>query len=476
MNTGLFIDGKFVDSADRETIDTVNPVTGEIITKVSIGNAQDVDDAVKAAQAAFKNSWGLKVSGSERGRLLSKLADLIEKNAEEFAALEALDTGKIFLHAKMGDVPKAVQMIRYFAGWADKNHGQTIETDEKAFAYTRHEPIGVCALISAWNFPLTIAIAKVAPALATGNTVVLKPSEITPLSALKLAEFISEAGFPAGVVNVVPGYGHIAGQALAEHLDVGKISFTGSTLVGRKIMEASSKSNLKRVTLELGGKSPTVIFDDADLDKAVTWTSRNIFYHSGQMCTAASRIFVQEGIYDRFIKAFATAAQSIKQGDNFDPESQQGPMTSEAHMKRVLGYIESGKADGAKVVTGGVRKGETGYFVQPTIFQDVKPDMKIVREEIFGPVTAVTKFKTEEEAIEMANDTVYGLSAQVFTEQGSRAIRVAHSFAAGQTLVNGSVSGVQVPLGGYKQSGFGKELGQYALESYTNVKSVHVTL
>ncbi|KAI0695524.1 putative 1-pyrroline-5-carboxylate dehydrogenase [Cytidiella melzeri] len=477
VNTSLFIDGKFVESIDKGTIDVYNPAKGEVITKISAANAKDIDVAVKAAQTAFKNSWGLKVSGYDRGRMLYKLADLIEEHADELAALEALNAGKMFAHVKHGEVPHAVKVIRYFAGWADKNHGQTIETNEQQFAYTRNEPIGVCALILPWNFPLMTATTKFVAALATGNTIVMKPSEMAPLSIMKLAEFFNEAGFPPGTVNIVTGYGHTAGQALAEHLDIGKISFTGSTVVGRKIMEASGKSNLKRVTLELGGKSPTIIFDDAEFEKAVQATSRNIFHHSGQMCTAASRIFVQEGIYDRFVESFSTVAQSIKQGDGFNPENQQGPVVSETQMKRVLGYIESGKAEGAKVVTGGARKDSPGYFIQPTIFTEVKPEMKIVREEIFGPVCAIIKFKDEQEVIKVANDTTYGLSCQLFTQNMSRALRVAHALEAGQALVNGGrTDGPGVPFGGFKQSGFGKELGQQALEAFTNVKAVHVSL
>ncbi|KAI0341987.1 aldehyde dehydrogenase [Trametopsis cervina] len=475
VNTGLFIGGKFVDSVDKETIDVYNPAKGEVITKVSVGNVKDIDIAVKVAQQAFKTSWGLKVPAYERGRYLSKLADLMEEHADELAAIEALNAGKVFQFVRHAEVPAIIKFARYYAGWADKNNGQTIEPNENKLAYTRNEPIGVCALVTPWNFPLITLLTKILPALVTGNTVVIKPSEVTPLSALKLAELVNEAGFPPGTVNIIPGYGQTAGQALAEHLHIGKISFTGSTVVGRKIMEASAKSNLKRVTLELGGKSPTIVFDDADLSQAVPWVTAGIFSHSGQMCVAGSRVFVQEGIYDRFVEAFSAAAQSVNNGDGFDPASQQGPLVSETQMKRVLGYIESGKADGATLVTGGTRKGETGYFVQPTIFTDVSPDMKIVREEIFGPVCAVIKFKTEQEVIELANDTVYGLSSQVFSENISRALRVAHALEAGQTLVNcGTGAEPAIPFGGVKQSGFGKELGQQALEAYTVQKSIHV--
>ncbi|KAI0087988.1 putative 1-pyrroline-5-carboxylate dehydrogenase [Irpex rosettiformis] len=476
VNTGLFINGKFVEPVLKQSIETVNPVTGEVIAKVSAGTSEDVDIAVAAAKKAFKSSWGLKVPGHQRGRMLGKLADLIEEHKDELAALESLDTGKLFLHTSKFEVPTAVQVSRYFAGWADKNYGQTIETDESKFAYTRHEPIGVVAAIAPWNYPLLTSFIKVVTALATGNTVVVKPSEVTPLSILKVAEYFNAAGFPPGVVNIVNGYGQTVGQALADHRDIGKLTFTGSTLVGRKIMESAAKTNLKRVTLELGGKSPTLVFDDADLQRAVTGTVLNIFHNSGQMCTAGSRIYVQEGIYDRFVEAFAAAARGIKVGNGFDGNCDQGPLVSEIQMKRVLGYVESGKAEGAKVLTGGSRQGDKGFFVPPTIFVNTTPDMKIVREEIFGPVCMIIKFKTEEEAIEHANDTEYGLSCQVFSQDISRALRVAHALEAGQALINGIGGGVGVPFGGIKQSGFGKELGQHALEAFTTVKAVHVNL
>ncbi|EKM54309.1 uncharacterized protein PHACADRAFT_258089 [Phanerochaete carnosa HHB-10118-sp] len=477
VNTGLFINGQFVDPVDSETIDVFNPADGSVITKVSAASAKDVDIAVKAAKAAFKTSWGLKVPGSERGKLLNKLADLLEKNADTFGAIEALDAGKSFVHAKHLDVTDAVGNLRYYAGWADKNHGKTIETTEAKFAYTRHEPIGVVGMIVPWNFPLMIAVWKIAPALATGNTIVLKPSEVTPLSALKLAELVKEVGFPDGVFNVVTGHGAVAGQAITDHPLVGKVSFTGSTIVGRKVMETAAKTNLKRVTLELGGKSPTLIFDDANLEQTVKWVCGTIFHHSGQMCAAGSRIFVQEGIYDKFLQLFAGAAASIKQGDGFKATTHQGPVVSKTQLDRVLGYIESGKQEGARVVAGGSRGEGSGYFVKPTIFADVKPDMKIVREEIFGPVGVVIKFKTEEEAIEAANDTDYGLASFVFTENLSRAIRVSNAVEAGNCFVNqAALLCPQVPFGGYKQSGHGKEMGEYALENYTQVKAVHINL
>ncbi|KIP10902.1 hypothetical protein PHLGIDRAFT_115040 [Phlebiopsis gigantea 11061_1 CR5-6] len=477
VNTGLFINGQWTDSVSKETIDIFNPVDGTVITKVAAANAEDVDIAVKAAKQAFKTSWGLKVPGHQRGRLLYKLADLVEKHQDAIAAVEALDAGKHFIHAKTQDIQDGIKNLRYYAGWADKNQGKTLETSEAKLAYTRHEPIGVVGLIVPWNFPFMIAIWKVAPALATGNAVVLKPSEVTPLSALLLAALVKEAGFPDGVFSVVPGYGAVAGQALAEHALVGKVSFTGSTFVGRKVMETAAKTNLKRVTLELGGKSPTIVFEDADLEQAVKWIVYGIFHHSGQMCAATSRIFVHEAVYDKFLELFTAAAQAVRQGDGFNEDADEGPLVSKAQLDRVLAYIETGKQEGARVVTGGARAGRAGYFVQPTIFADVRPDMRIVREEIFGPVGVVAKFSTEEEVLELANDTQYGLSSYAFTRDVSRAVRVANALEAGCAFINSSaLLEPQVPFGGFKQSGHGKEMGEYALEAFTQVKAVHINV
>ncbi|KIJ92760.1 hypothetical protein K443DRAFT_685075 [Laccaria amethystina LaAM-08-1] len=479
INTGLFIDGKWVEPVEGGTIDVVNPATGKVITKVSAGSAKDVDIAVAAAKKAYKTSWGLKTPGVVRGKLLNKLADLIEENAAEFAALEALDVGKVYEKAKSQDVGGAIAVIRYYAGWADKIQGKTIETNDKKFAYTRHEPYGVVGQIVPWNFPMGMVSWKIGPALATGNTIVLKPSEITPLTALKLAGLINEAGFPPGVVNIVNGYGHTVGQAISEHPLIEKVAFTGSTLTGRKILKASAESNIKVVTLELGGKSPTIIFDDADIDQAVKWASHGIFFNMGQCCTAGSRIFIQEGIYDEFLKKFTAITKYLGDttGDPFTPGTQHGPQVSQIQFDRVMGYIEAGKEEGAKVHIGGVRHGEDGFFIKPTIFTDCHQGMKIVREEIFGPVAAIIKFKTEDEVIELANDTTYGLASNVFSENGSRAIRVAHAIESGTVWVNCAQMGeLSVPFGGYKQSGIGRELGEYALDTYTQVKAVHVNL
>ncbi|KAG6917502.1 hypothetical protein DXG01_002366 [Tephrocybe rancida] len=469
------------------TINTgvINPATGKVITAISAGSPKDIDIAVDVAKQAYKTSWGLKVPGTVRGKLLFKLAELLERDKAEFAALES----KVYAKAMIGDIHGAIDVFRYYAGWADKVQGKTIETNENKLAYTRHEPYGVVLMLS-WKF---------GPALATGNTIVLKPSEITPLTALRIADLINEAGFPPGVVNIVNGYGPTVGQAISEHPLIEKVAFTGSTLVGRKILRASAESNLKVVTLELGGKSPTVIFDDADLEQAIKWAAHGILMvpsaNMGQSCVAGSRIFVQEGIYDEFLAKFSAIAKHLteKTGDPFGTGTQHGPQVSQTQLNRVMSYIESGKQEGATVHTGGARHGEEGYFVQPTIFTDVKPEMKIVKEEIFGPVGVVVKFKTEEgecmfkylrtpanttaEVIEAANNTSYGLACHVFSQDISRALRVAHSLEAGSAWVNcAQMTDKAVPFGGYKQSGIGRELGEYALDTYTQVKGVHVNI
>lgn len=479
INTGLFINGQWVDPVDKGTINVINPSTGKVITSVGVGSAKDVDIAVAAAKQAYKTSWGLKCPGTVRGKLLNKLADLMEANIDEFSALEALNCGKMFPRAKAADLAGAINTIRYYAGWADKVLGQTIETTENKLAYTRHEPYGVVGQIIPWNFPMLMLSWKVGPALATGNTIVLKPSELTPLTALKFADLVNEAGFPPGVVNIVNGYGHTVGEAITHHPVISKVAFTGSTLVGRKVLQASAESNLKVVTLELGGKSPTIIFDDANIEQALYWASSGIFGNMGQSCIAGSRIFIQEGIYDEFLVRFAEIATGLAaaSGDPFETGNQHGPQISQTQFNRVMGYIDSGKKEGATVHVGGERHGEEGYFIQPTVFKDCTPEMKIVKEEIFGPVAVVVKFKTEEEVIEAANDTVYGLGCNVFSENLGRALRVAHQLEAGSAWVNSAQSvESSVPFGGYKQSGQGRELGQYALDTYTQVKGVHVSI
>ncbi|KAK0443708.1 aldehyde dehydrogenase [Desarmillaria tabescens] len=480
VHTGLFINGKFVDPIEGGSISITNPATGKTITSVAGGTKKDVDIAVKAAKEAYKTSWGLKCPGARRGRLLSKLADLIEQHADELAALETLNVGKPFTAAKNVDVAGTVDVLRYFAGWADKIQGKVIETSEDKLSYTRHEPYGVVGQIVPWNFPMLMVGWKLGPALATGNTVVLKPSEITPLTAQRLCDFIIEAGFPPGVVNVVNGYGHIVGQAISEHPEIAKVAFTGSTLVGRKVQEASAKSNLKAVTLELGGKSPCIVFDDADVDQAVKWAASSIFFNAGQICAASSRILLQEGIYDTFVEKFTATAKSLQQvtGDPFAAETQHGPQVSQTQFDRVMSYLHSAMEDGAQFHIGGEKHeaSEEGFFIQPTIFTG-ENSMKAVKEEIFGPVAALIKFKTEEEAIKLANDSLYGLAAAVFSENSSTAIRVTHALETGTAFINCyGVPGPSLPFGGYKQSGIGREGGEYALNTYTQVKAVHLNV
>ncbi|KAJ7474916.1 aldehyde dehydrogenase [Mycena latifolia] len=480
VNTGLFIDGKWCDPVEsKEMIDVINPSTGGKIAEVPLGSAKDVDIAVKAAHKAYKTTWGLKCPGTTRGQLLTRLADLIERDIDEFAALESINVGKPFHIAKAQDMAGTLKCIRYFGGWADKIHGNTIETNELKLAYTRHEPYGVVGQIIPWNFPMMMLSWKVGPALATGNCIILKPSEMTPLSALKFAELCVEAGFPPGVVNVINGYGPVVGQAISEHMDIAKVAFTGSTLVGRKVLEAAARTNLKVVTLELGGKSPTIIFDDCNLEQTIKWATQAMYGNMGQSCVAGSRIFVQEGIYPQFIEKFTAVVKGLGSatGDPFNSTTQHGPQVSKVQFDRIMGYIASGKESGATVQIGGDRHGTEGFFIQPTIFTDCTPDMKIVQEEIFGPVAAVLKFKTEEEVIEAANATTYGLSSCIFTENVSRALRVAHAIESGSAFINSAQTvDPSIPFGGYKQSGMGREHGEYALETYTQVKGVHVNL
>lgn len=478
--TGLFINNQFVPASDGKTFAVVNPSDGKEIAQVAEASAKDIDIAVKAARKAFNESWGLSVPGFKRGQLLIKLAELIEANADELAAIESLDNGKAFSIAKAFDITEVAANLRYYGGWADKNMGQTIEVDPGKFHYLRHEPIGVCGQIIPWNFPALMFSWKIGPALATGNTVVLKTAEQTPLSALRMCQLIVEAGFPPGVVNVVSGFGAVAGAAISQHMDIDKVAFTGSTLVGRTIMKAAASTNLKKVTLELGGKSPNIIFADADLDQAVGWAAFGIMFNHGQCCCAGSRVYVEESIYEKFMEKMEAKVKAIKVGDPFQQETFQGPQVSQLQYDRIMEYIESGKKEGAKVLTGGGKDtaaNEKGYFIQPTIFTDVNPNSKIGREEIFGPVVVVHKFKDQGDLIKQANDTVYGLAAAVFSRDVTRAIDTAHRLNAGTVWVNCyNQLNPQVPFGGYKQSGIGRELGQAALANYTNQKSVHINL
>lgn len=473
--TGLFINNEWVEGVDKKTFEVVNPATEEVICSVSEATEKDVDVAVKAARAAFEGVWK-QTTPQERSIMLLKLADLAEKNLELLAAVESLDNGKSISMAR-GDVGAVVGCIRYYGGWADKIEGKTIDIAPDMFHYTRQEPIGVCGQIIPWNFPLLMFAWKIGPALATGNTVVMKTAEQTPLSALVFANLIKEAGFPPGVLNVISGFGKVAGAAISSHMDIDKVAFTGSTIVGRTIMKAAAASNLKKVTLELGGKSPNIIFNDADIEQAVSWVNFGIYFNHGQCCCAGSRVYVQEGIYDKFVEAFKNRAQQNKVGDPFAAETFQGPQVSQVQFDRIMSYIESGKKDGATVATGGNRLGDKGYFIQPTIFTDVKPEMKIMQEEIFGPVCAIAKFKTEEDVIKMGNDTSYGLAAAVHTKDLNTAIRVSNSLRAGTVWVNCyNMLHHQLPFGGFKESGIGRELGEAALANYTQNKSVAIRL
>ncbi|KAI8630516.1 aldehyde dehydrogenase [Xylariaceae sp. FL1651] len=472
---GLFIDNEFVPGVEGKVFDTINPHNEQVITSVCEGTATDVDIAVKSARAALNGAWK-SLATVDRGKLILKLADLLERDVSILANIEALDNGKTVGMAAF-DVMGSANTLRYYGGWADKIYGQTIDIDENSHTYTLREPIGVCAGIIPWNFPILMMTWKLGPALATGNTMILKPAEQTPLSALYIAKLIHEAGFPPGVVNIVNGRGPIAGAALAAHMDIDKIAFTGSTAVGRTIMTAAAKSNLKKVTLELGGKSPNIVFPDANLDNALSWVNFGIYYNHGQACCAGSRILVHEAIYDDFIARFRARAEQNKVGDPFAPDTFQGPQVSKVQFDRVMGYIEQGKAAGAKLETGGSRLGEKGYYIQPTIFSDVKEDMSIVREEIFGPVCTVQKFKDEDEAIRLANDSSYGLASAVHTMNVNTATRVAKRLQAGTVWINNyNLTHQQVPFGGYKQSGNGRELGSYALDNYTQIKAVRLYL
>jgi aldehyde dehydrogenase (NAD+) len=475
--TKLLINGKWVDSTSGKTFPTVNPSTGEVITQVAESDAPDVDKAVSAARAAFEKGAWRKMSASQRGSLMNKLADLIEKHADELAQLEALDNGKPAHIARVADLPLTIACYRYYAGWADKIHGKTIPVNGPFFSYTKHEAVGVVGQIIPWNFPLLMQAWKLGPALAAGCTVVMKPAEQTPLTALRVGELILEAGFPEGVVNLLPGYGPTAGAAIARHMDVDKVAFTGSTEVGHLVMKAAAETNLKRVTLELGGKSPNIVFADANMDEAIEGSHQALFFNQGQCCCAGSRLFVEEKCYDEFVEKSVAGAKNRTVGSPFDKNTEQGPQVDQDQFNKVMSYIDSGKQEKAKLATGGARVGDKGYFIEPTVFTDVQDNMKIAREEIFGPVMTILKFKDIDEVVERANKTIYGLAAAVWTKDITKAHAIADSVRAGTVWVNCfDVFDAAAPFGGFKQSGIGRELGEYALSNYTEVKTVTVKL
>ncbi|XP_052102174.1 aldehyde dehydrogenase, mitochondrial-like isoform X1 [Mytilus californianus] len=475
---GIFINNEFVDSVSGKTFQSINPSTGEVICEVAEGDKADVDKAVNAAKQAFRlgSPWR-RMDAAHRGLLMNRLADLMERDQGYLASLETLDNGKPYQVAFAADLELSIKCLRYYAGWADKNHGKVIPICGDFYSYTRHEPVGICGQIIPWNFPLLMQAWKLGPALSMGNCVVMKTAEQTPLTALYVAQLAAEAGFPPGVLNIVPGYGPTAGAAIANHPDVDKVAFTGSTEVGKIVAKSAAESNLKRVSLELGGKSPNIILSDVNIEKAVEDAHFALFFNMGQCCCAGTRVYVEEKIYDEFVERSTERAKKRTVGDPYLKSTEQGPQIDQDQFNTVLKYIDIGKKEGAKLTTGGASIGDKGYFIQPTVFADVKDDMAIANEEIFGPVMPIMKFKNIEELIERANTNSYGLAAAVHTKDLDKANYLINSLRAGTVWVNCyDVFDAAAPFGGYKMSGQGRELGEYGLHAYTEVKNVTVAL
>ena len=474
--TKMLIGGEWMDSFSGNTFPTINPATEETITEIAEADREDVDQAVIAARRAFDDGPWPRMDARDRGKLIHRLADLIEENQDELAALETLDNGKPITDARTIDLPLVIDCFRYYAGWADKIHGETIPVRGNFLCYTRREPVGVCGQIIPWNFPLLLIAWKWGPALAAGNTIILKPAEQTPLSALRLGELAIEAGFPPGVINIVPGYGETAGAALVQHPQVDKIAFTGEYKTAQIIMRDASET-VKRLSFELGGKSPNIIFADADLDAAVEGAFFGLFFNQGQCCCAGSRLFVEEKIHDEVVDRIVTRAKSRKIGDPFDVATEQGPQVDKAQYDKILGYIEQGRRQGATCLAGGAAPAGKGFFVEPTVFDAVTDDMAIATDEIFGPVLSVLSFKDADEVVRRGNDTFFGLAAAVWTRDTAKAHRIANGLRAGTVWVNCyDVFDAAAPFGGFKMSGIGRELGEHALEHYTELKTITVNL
>ena len=470
--TQCFIGGQWVPAASGKTFETINPATEEVIADVAAGDKADVDSAAKAARKAFESGPWAKMDARDRGRLIHKLADLIEEEFDELAALETLDNGKPIRDARAADLPLVIDCLRYYAGYADKLHGQTIPVRGNYFTYTRREPVGVVGQIIPWNFPMLMVAWKWGPALAAGCTIVMKPAEQTPLTCLRMARLAQKAGIPDGVINVVPGFGETAGAAIVKHPAIDKVAFTGSGETAQIIMRDAA-TTLKRLTFELGGKSPNIVFADSDLEAAAAGSHFGLYFNQGQCCCAGSRLFVEEKIYDKFIDRIQSMNKTRKLGDPFDPETEQGPQVDQTQFDKVMHYIDLGKKEGAQCLTGGSRWGNRGYYIEPTLFTGVTDDMAIAKDEIFGPVMSVLKFSSEEEAYRIANDVEYGLAAGVWTNDLARAHRATRALRVGTVWVNTyQMVYPSVPYGGVKQSGHGRNLGEASLDDFTQTKSV----